>query len=81
VKQQVSLQKDFQTTPEPNDAGDSYTFIHILQVYPQPQQKSFEEAKGMVINDYQQALEKEWLNNLKKTYPVIVNEPVLKTLH
>jgi peptidyl-prolyl cis-trans isomerase SurA len=81
VKQKVSLQKDFQTTPEANDAGDSYTFIHILQIYLQPQQKSFEEAKGMVINDYQQALEKEWLSNLKKTYPVIVDQPVLKTLH
>jgi len=81
VKQKVIMEKDFQTIPEANDAGDSYTFVHILQVYPQSQQKNFEEAKGMVINDYQQALEQTWLNNLKKAYPVKVNDAVLNTLH
>ena len=57
VKQQVQLQKGFQTLPEANDAGDSYTFIYVIQGYPQPEQKNFEEAKGAVINDYQQELE------------------------
>ena len=81
IKQQVSMQKDFQTLPESNDAGDSYTFIHILNVYAQPQQKSFEEARGLVINDYQEELEKAWLNNLKKSYPVKINSEVLNTIY
>ncbi|HEY2726817.1 MAG TPA: peptidylprolyl isomerase [Parafilimonas sp.] len=81
VKQQVVFQKDFQTEPEANDAGDSYTFIHVLQVFNQPQQKTFEEARGLVINDYQQELEHAWLSNLKATYPVKVNETVLNSLH
>lgn len=81
VKQKIVLQKDYQTEPEANDAGDSYSFVHVLQVYTQPQQKSFEEAKGMVINDYQQLLEQEWINNLKKNYPVKINDAELKTLH
>jgi peptidyl-prolyl cis-trans isomerase SurA len=32
------------------------------------------EAKGLVINDYQAQLEKEWLQQLKTKYPVNVNE-------
>jgi peptidyl-prolyl cis-trans isomerase SurA len=81
VKQTVTFQKDFQTQPEANDAGDSYTFIHVLQVYSQPQQKSFEEAKGLVINDYQQELEHDWLAKLKTTYPVKINQVVFDSLH
>ncbi|MEO8711187.1 MAG: peptidyl-prolyl cis-trans isomerase, partial [Parafilimonas sp.] len=81
VKQQVSMQKDFQTLPEANEPGDSYTFIHVLNVYAQPQQKSFEEARGLVVNDYQEELEKTWLNNLKKSYPVKINSEVIKTIY
>jgi len=81
VKQKVQLQKDFQTMPEANDAGDSYTFIHVLEIYPQSQVRSFEEAKGLVINDYQQKLEQDWIAALKKTYPVKINAAVLDTLH
>ena len=58
VNQHVTAEKDFQTVPEANEAGDSYTFVHVLQVYDQPQQKNFDEAKGIVINAYQQELEK-----------------------
>jgi len=78
VKQQVQLQKGFQTSPEANDAGDSYTFIYVIQGYPQSEQKSFEEAKGAVINDYQQELEQNWIAGLKKLYPVKIDQAVLK---
>ncbi|HEX5153440.1 MAG TPA: peptidylprolyl isomerase [Parafilimonas sp.] len=78
VKQQVPLQKGFQTSPEINDAGDSYTFIYVMQAYPETAQKSFEEAKGAVINDYQQELEQGWITGLKKLYPVKIDEAVLK---
>jgi peptidyl-prolyl cis-trans isomerase SurA len=80
VHQQVAAEKDFHTTPESNEAGDSYTFLHILQVYNQPQQKSFEDAKGLVINAYQQELEKKWLITLKNQYPVKVNATIFNTL-
>jgi len=80
VKQKVVMQKGFETTPEPNDAGDNYSFVYMLEVYSQPQQKTFEQAKGLVINDYQQQLEKDWIANLKKTYPVKINESVFTTV-
>jgi len=81
IKHQVALQKGYQSVPESNEDNTSYTFIRIINVYDHPEQKSFEEAKGIVINDYQQQLETTWLNNLKKKYPVAKNENVLKTLY
>lgn len=41
---------------------------------------SFEEQKGMVIADYQRALEKDWVTQLRDRYPVKVNEAELKKL-
>jgi len=40
-------------------------------------QRSFDEAKGLVINDYQAQLEDEWTEALKKKYPVVINQKVL----
>lgn len=41
---------------------------------------SFEEQKALVIADYQQVLEKNWVNQLRERYPVKVNEAELKKL-
>jgi peptidyl-prolyl cis-trans isomerase SurA len=81
VKQNVQMEKDFQTAPETNDAGDAFTFIHVIKVYPEPEVRSFDDAKGLVINDYQEQLEKQWIEQLKKEYPVKVNEAVLQSLY
>lgn len=42
--------------------------------------KTFTEARGAVINDYQAILEKEWLAQLRTKYPVKVNEEEIKRL-
>lgn len=56
------------------------TFVKYITVYPPDQQRSFEEARGLVINDYQAILEKKWLDELRKRYPVKINETVVKQL-
>lgn len=58
----------------------SATFSYVLNVLPGGAQRSFDEARGIVISDYQQELEKRWLLSLKKKYPVRVNEAVMKEL-
>jgi peptidyl-prolyl cis-trans isomerase SurA len=63
------------TAPVKNNDG-SYTFAYIIKVFNEPAQRSFEEARGLVINDYQAVLEQQWLAALKKKYPVKVNEAV-----
>lgn len=42
--------------------------------------KPYEEVKGQVISDYQQILENDWINDLKKKYAVKVNQDELKKL-
>ncbi|RPD44254.1 peptidylprolyl isomerase [Paracnuella aquatica] len=61
--------------------GDgSASFALVLQVYNQPVQRSFEESRGVVTNDYQALKEKEWIDSLRKKYPVWVNEAELKNI-
>ncbi len=81
VKQQIKMEKDFQTQPEANEAGDAFTFVHLIKMYPQSELRSFEEARGLVINDYQEQLEKQWIEQLKKQYPVKINQAVLQTIY
>ncbi len=62
-----------------NPVDRTSTFAWILEVYTQPSPRSFEEARGLVMNDYQAKLEEEWIKRLKKKYPVKVNEGELRS--
>lgn len=57
--------------------NEAFHIIDVKKVLPAGP-KTFDEAKGMVINDYQQAIEKEWVNNLYKRFEVSVNSNVLE---
>jgi hypothetical protein len=37
-------------------------------------QRSFDQAKGQVMTDYQQMLEERWISELKNKYPVKLNQ-------
>lgn len=80
LKQAVPMQKGFLSKPEQNETGDAYTLVYVFDVFKEPGQRNFEEARGMVINDYQQVLEQKWIAELKKKYPVKMNDAVAKTL-
>ncbi|MDR6784153.1 hypothetical protein ABIE26_002458 [Pedobacter africanus] len=41
---------------------------------------TFDEVKGKVITDYQERLEKEWINTLRKKYTVKINQTEVKKL-
>jgi len=68
------------TEPLVNENDGTATFVKILKLYPANQQRNFEEARGLVINDYQNFLEEKWIAQLKKEYPVKVNEKVFQSL-
>jgi len=57
-----------------NNSDNTASFAYIIKYYPQNEKRNFSEAKGLVINDYQLELEKKWLEELKKKYPVVINE-------
>jgi peptidyl-prolyl cis-trans isomerase SurA len=66
--------------PVKNDIDGTYTFNYIIKVYKQNEQRNFDDARGMVISDYQQVLEDRWLAQLKKKYPVKVNTAVFNSI-
>jgi peptidyl-prolyl cis-trans isomerase SurA len=63
-----------------NEADKSITFSYIIQLYNNREQRNFEDARGFVLNDYQEYLENEWVAGLKKKYPIKLNEEVFKSL-
>lgn len=64
------------TTPLVNSGDNTAAFALVLRLHSQPEPRSFADAKSLVINDYQNKLEKEWLDTLRKKYPVHLNEKV-----
>jgi peptidyl-prolyl cis-trans isomerase SurA len=62
-------------TANPND--NSSSFAYIIKVYTEASPRSFNEAKGLVMNDYQAKLEEQWIQNLRKKYPVVIDQKVL----
>ena len=59
-----------------SDVEELIVFVKVNEVVP-PQQKELNEARGLVTADYQSFLEKEWIEQLKKKYPVTINEDAL----
>ncbi len=55
-------------------------FAYVIRKHPDAAPRSFEDARGLVINDYQNELENKWIAELKRKYPVRVDEAVFKTL-
>jgi len=45
-----------------------------------PEQKELSDCRGYVISDYQNQLEKEWVQELREKYKVSVQDKVLKSL-
>ncbi len=67
-------------TESKTDVGTkTATFLKIEQITP-PTSKILSEARGYAVADYQDYLEKRWIEDLRSAYPVKVDEAVLKTL-
>jgi peptidyl-prolyl cis-trans isomerase SurA len=68
------------TDPQLNKADNTASFAYIIRNYNKTEPRNFADARGLVINDYQIELEKNWVDQLKKKYPVVINEKVLNDL-
>ncbi len=67
-------------TPVKTDAGTkTASFLKIEEILP-PQGKTLTDARGYAVADYQDYLEKKWIDDLHKEYEVKLNEDVLKGL-
>lgn len=61
----------------PSTVDKTTKIVRVLEVR-DPEPKTLNEAKGLVISAYQQQLEEDWLNELKAKYPMTVNEKTLE---
>lgn len=56
-----------------------YVIIQIHQFLPSGK-KTLNEARGPITSDYQNYLEKAWLESLMAKYPIIINQPIYTLL-
>ncbi|MCZ2223955.1 MAG: peptidylprolyl isomerase [Chitinophagales bacterium] len=80
ITQTIENNVGFISEAEKNNNDDSYTFIYVTAVHNTPEIRSFDDARGLVTNDYQQLLEKKWIESLKRKYPVKINQAVWNTI-
>lgn len=65
------------TPPVVNSSTNTASFALILALHDRPAPRSFDDAKGQVMNDYQQLIEEAWIKELRKKYPVVIDPGVL----
>jgi peptidyl-prolyl cis-trans isomerase SurA len=76
------LPKDFEIKEgisEIYEHNGAFHVINVIAILPAGN-KTLEEAKGNVINDYQEELEKNWIDSLYQNFSVEVNDKALKAV-
>ncbi len=74
-----AIQKGNVTEAKKNEDG-SYTVVYATEVYEAENPKTLDEARGYVIAEYQDYLEKTWNEKLRAKYPVKVNEDAFNSM-
>ena len=64
--------------PKPAGFDETTTFVHGNVVH--NEQKSLKDAWGLYSSDFQEQVEKEWIDSLRKKYPVKINKKVLSKI-
>lgn len=62
-----------------NNSDGTITFTQVVEVVP-PTPKTLNEARGFIVSDYQEYLEKQWIKDLRNKYKVDVDKAVLNAL-
>lgn len=79
AKNVSSWETGYISTSKLNRPEEFYSFFKIESVTP-ARSKTLQEAKGYIIADYQDHLEKQWVEELRKAYEVDINREVLNSL-
>jgi peptidyl-prolyl cis-trans isomerase SurA len=80
VAERTNFTEGLITANVKNQTDSSVAFAYIVKLHSDREQRAFADARGFVINDYQVFLEEQWINELKKKYPVNINETIVKGL-
>ena len=74
----LRMEAGSQTEPETDGSG-VVKFYRVEGIEP-ARRKELQEARGYVIADYQDQLEREWVDQLRDAYAVKVNKKTLNKL-
>lgn len=66
-------------TPVKAGKRQTYKFLKIIDLLP-PANKTLQEARGYVVADYQDELERQWVEELRKRYKVEINQKAFNSL-
>jgi peptidyl-prolyl cis-trans isomerase SurA len=64
--------------PKPAGFNETTTFVHGKVVRNEP--KDLKDAWGLYSSDFQEQVEKEWIDSLRKQYTIAINKKVLKKI-
>ncbi|MEQ1746331.1 MAG: peptidylprolyl isomerase [Saprospiraceae bacterium] len=67
------------TAAKSDAATKTATFSKIEKILP-PSPKALSDARGYAVADYQDYLEKQWVEKLRSQYPVQVHDEIFRTL-
>ncbi|MBS1614586.1 MAG: peptidylprolyl isomerase [Bacteroidetes bacterium] len=62
------------------DGKGGFNVVVAEKLYPQSEPKTLDEARGYVVAEYQDALEKSWNTQLRAKYPLKVDETVFRSM-
>ncbi len=63
----------------PVKKDNQYVVVKVEEVL-KPQPKKLEEVRGLVMVDYQNLIEENWIKDLKAKYSIVINKKVLQKL-
>ena len=64
--------------PKPADFNETTTFVHGKKT--ENDLKLLTEAWGLYSSDFQEQIEKEWIESLRKKFPIKINKRILKKI-
>lgn len=67
------------TMPKVDRATNQFYFYKVEHIIP-PQDKELSDARGYVVADYQDYLERQWVESLRKTYEVKIDQSVFEKM-
>ncbi len=62
------------------NADGEASFVLFKKIYAPGGQRTFKDARGMLVTDYQDALEEQWLADLRKKYNLVIFKPAIEKL-
>lgn len=75
----IKWESGFTTPLKKDETNKVTTFAKLEKIIP-PTEKSLKEARGYVIAEYQDYLEKNWIAELQKTYNLQINQEVVNSM-